>query len=183
MSSLKIALLAQSAAHNARSHLARSTAAMTIRHYNASVVKDTPTPKKSKFADKFANGPSFDDFVGGNEKLSVEEALELKETVVDKEAAAATATTGKPGKRAPKQRLPEWLKTAIPAERTTRRSRRTSENSIFTRSAKRLNAPTSRTAGAVESTTLLQPPSCLWETNARAGADSAQSRQARPPSP
>src|SRR5690349_11176304 len=42
-----------------------------------------PTPKKSKFADKFANGPSFDDFVGGNEKLSVEEALELKETVVD----------------------------------------------------------------------------------------------------
>ncbi|KAF9944412.1 hypothetical protein BGZ70_004672 [Mortierella alpina] len=95
--------------------MARSTAAMTIRHYNASVVKDTPTPKKSKFADKFANGPSFDDFVGGNEKLSVEEALELKETVVDKETAAATTTTGKPGKRAPKQRLPEWLKTDIPA--------------------------------------------------------------------
>ncbi|KAF9986083.1 hypothetical protein BGZ75_002237 [Mortierella antarctica] len=114
MSSLKIALLAHSAAHNARSHMARSTAAMTIRHYNATVVKDTPTPKKSKFADKFANGPSFDDFVGGNEKLSVEEALELKETVVDKEAAAAATTTGKPGKRAPKQRLPEWLKTAIP---------------------------------------------------------------------
>ncbi|CAO3569809.1 unnamed protein product [Mortierella alpina] len=90
MSSLKIALLAHSAAHNARSHLARSTAAMTIRQYNASVVKDTPTPKKSKFADKFANGPSFDDFVGGNGNC-------------------------KPGKRAPKQRLPEWLKTAIPA--------------------------------------------------------------------
>ncbi|KAF9955996.1 hypothetical protein BGZ72_003187 [Mortierella alpina] len=115
MSSLKIALLAHSAAHTARSHMARSTAAMTLRHYNATVVKDTTTPKKSKFADKFANGPSFDDFVGGNEKLSVEEALELKETVVEKEAAAAATATGKPGKRAPKQRLPEWLKTAIPA--------------------------------------------------------------------
>jgi len=123
-------------------------------------VKDSPAgagPKKTKFADKFANGPSFDDFVGGNQKLSVEEALELKETVVEKEAAEAVAkTTGKPVKRAPyvhrcpnipflnkekmfdcqwsgffeqctltasscicsyvfrKQRLPEWLKTAIP---------------------------------------------------------------------
>lgn len=68
-------------------------------------MKDTPAgagAKKSKFADKFASGPSFDDFVGGNEKLSVEEALELKETVVEKEAAEAVAkATGKPAKRAP----------------------------------------------------------------------------------
>ncbi|KAF9009229.1 hypothetical protein BGZ52_007804, partial [Haplosporangium bisporale] len=90
----------------------------TIRHYNATVVKDTPgsgAAKKSKFAEKLANGPSFDDFVGGNQKLSVDEAFELKETVVEQEAAAAQeAKTGKPAKRAPKQRLPEWLKTAIP---------------------------------------------------------------------
>lgn len=70
-------------------------------------MKDTTTTtasgKKSKFADKFATGPSFDDFVGGgNEKLSVEEALELKETVVEKEAAAAeAASTGKTAKRKP----------------------------------------------------------------------------------
>ncbi|KAF9545960.1 hypothetical protein EC957_010345 [Mortierella hygrophila] len=98
--------------------LARASAAMAIRNYNATVVKDTPAgagAKKSKFADKFASGPSFDDFVGGNQKLSAEEALELKETVVEKEAAEAVAkATGKPAKRAPKQRLPEWLKTAIP---------------------------------------------------------------------
>ncbi|KAF9096080.1 hypothetical protein BGX29_007846 [Mortierella sp. GBA35] len=118
MSSLKVAsrvLLTQQFARP----LTRTSAAMAIRNYNATVVKDTPAgtgPKKSKFADKFANGPSFDDFVGGgNEKLSVEEALELKETVVEKEAAAAAAkASGKPAKRAPKQRLPEWLKTAIP---------------------------------------------------------------------
>ncbi|KAF9121099.1 hypothetical protein BGW39_010846 [Mortierella sp. 14UC] len=117
MSSLKIAsrvLLTQQIARP----LARTSAAMATRNYNATVVKDTPAgtgPKKSKFADKFSNGPSFDDFVGGNQKLSVEEALELKETVVEKEAADATAkATGKPAKRAPKQRLPEWLKTAIP---------------------------------------------------------------------
>ncbi|KAF9358767.1 hypothetical protein BGX26_000979, partial [Mortierella sp. AD094] len=78
-------------------------------------VKDTPPVKKSKFADKLANGPSFDDFVGGNQKLSVEEALELKETVVDQQKAAAAEATGKSVKRAPKQRLPEWLKTPIPA--------------------------------------------------------------------
>ncbi|KAG0281843.1 hypothetical protein BGZ95_008985 [Linnemannia exigua] len=117
MSSLTIAsrvLLTQQIARP----LARTSAAMVTRNYNATVVKDTPAgtgPKKSKFADKFANGPSFDDFVSGNEKLSVEEALELKETVVEKEAAEAVAkATGKPARRAPKQRLPEWLKTAIP---------------------------------------------------------------------
>ncbi|KAG0316425.1 hypothetical protein BGZ97_006878 [Linnemannia gamsii] len=117
MSSLKVAsrvLLTQQIARP----LARTSAAMATRNYNATVVKDTPAgagAKKSKFADKFASGPSFDDFVGGNQKLSVEEALELKETVVEKEAAEAVAkATGKPAKRAPKQRLPEWLKTAIP---------------------------------------------------------------------
>ncbi|KAF9189759.1 hypothetical protein BGZ51_009301 [Haplosporangium sp. Z 767] len=116
MSSLKLAsraLLAQSFSHSANP-MARSSAAMAVRHYNATVVKDTPLGKKSKFAEKLANGPSFEDFVGGNEKLSVEEALELKETVVDQEASKTAATTGKPGRRAPKQRLPEWLKTAIP---------------------------------------------------------------------
>ncbi|KAF9435921.1 hypothetical protein BGZ76_005217 [Entomortierella beljakovae] len=93
----------------------KSSAVMALRTYNATVVKDTPPVKKSKFADKFDKGPSFDDFVGGNQKLSVEEALELKETVVEQQKAeAATAATGKPAKRAPKQRLPEWLKTPIP---------------------------------------------------------------------
>ncbi|GJJ77810.1 lipoyl synthase [Entomortierella parvispora] len=114
-------LLTQSLSQNVTSMAARplvgSSAVMARRHYNATVVKDTtttPSGKKSKFADKFAAGPSFDDFVGGNDKLSVEEALELKETVVDQEAAAAdAASTGKP-KRKPKQRLPEWLKTSIP---------------------------------------------------------------------
>ncbi|KAG0258637.1 hypothetical protein BG011_003163 [Mortierella polycephala] len=120
MSSLKLvsrAFLAQSFSHSANP-MARSSAAMAVRHYNATVVKDTPSGKKSKFAEKLADGPSFEDFVGGNEKLSVEEALELKETTVDQEASGeatkTAATTGKSGKRPPRQRLPEWLKTAIP---------------------------------------------------------------------
>ncbi|KAK3808433.1 MAG: hypothetical protein J3Q66DRAFT_354799 [Benniella sp.] len=99
--------------------IARSSAVMAVRHYNATVVKDAPTTKKSKLSEKLANGPSFEDFVSGNKKLSVEEALELKETVVDQQAAAAAeaeaATSGKPAKRKQKQRLPEWLKTPIPS--------------------------------------------------------------------
>lgn len=87
---------------------------MAVRSYNASVIKDTPAVKKSKFADKLASGPSFEDFVGGDQKLSVEEALELKETVVEKEEAAAAATSGKPAKRQ-RQRLPEWLKKEVPS--------------------------------------------------------------------
>jgi lipoic acid synthetase len=67
------------------------------------VVKDAPTTKKSQLSEKLANGPSFEDFVSGNKKLSVEEALELKETVVDQQAAAAAeaeaAASGKPAKR------------------------------------------------------------------------------------
>ncbi|KAF8916156.1 hypothetical protein BGZ58_005359, partial [Dissophora ornata] len=125
MSSLNLAsraLFARSLSHSIRP-LAPSAALMATRNYNATVFKDTPTGKKSKFADKLAGGPSFEDFVGGNQKLSVEEALELKETVVDKQAAeaaaaeeeATTTSTGKPLKRAPKQRLPEWLKTPIPS--------------------------------------------------------------------
>ncbi|KAI1316374.1 hypothetical protein EDD11_010088 [Mortierella claussenii] len=124
MASLKMAsraLLAHSATNTARPFV-RSTAAMTFRTYNATVVKDTPSAasgstKKSKFADKFASGPSFEDFVGGgNQKLSVDEAFELKETVVEQQQAQAqTQASGKPAKRAPKQRLPEWLKTPIPA--------------------------------------------------------------------
>ncbi|KAF9109598.1 hypothetical protein BGX27_007417 [Mortierella sp. AM989] len=116
MSSLKLAsaLLSHSVSRNVRP-FAQSSALMAVRNYNATVVKDTPPVKKSKFAEKLASGPSFDDFVGGNQKLSVEEALELKETVVDQQKAVAAETTGKPAKRAPKQRLPEWLKTPIPA--------------------------------------------------------------------
>ncbi|KAF9586681.1 hypothetical protein BGW38_010175 [Lunasporangiospora selenospora] len=67
--------------------------------------------KKSAFADKLAKGPSFDDFVSGNQKLSPEEALELKEPEVPQEKTQASA--GK-SRRAPKQRLPDWLKTDIP---------------------------------------------------------------------
>ncbi|KAG0364328.1 lipoic acid synthetase precursor [Gamsiella multidivaricata] len=125
MSSLNIAsrtLFARSVSHSARP-MTQSAAVMALRNYNATVVKDTPaSAKKSKFADKFATGPSFEDFVGGNQKLSVEESLELKETVVDQQAAAAAVaaeaaspSTGKPAKRPPKQRLPEWLKTPIPS--------------------------------------------------------------------
>ncbi|KAF9912430.1 hypothetical protein BX616_010328, partial [Lobosporangium transversale] len=113
------ALFAYSVASSSVRPLVRSSAAMTIRTYNATVVKDKPTAtssdlvKKSKFTDKFANGPSFEDFVGGgNQKLSVEEALELKETVVNQ---AQAVSSGKPAKRSLKQRLPEWLKTPIPA--------------------------------------------------------------------
>ncbi|GAM18868.1 hypothetical protein SAMD00019534_020430 [Acytostelium subglobosum LB1] len=67
------------------------------------------TTKKTKYTDLFASGPSLQDFVGGDDaKLTVEEALELKETVVEK---AKSAATGRP----PRQRLPDWLKTPIPA--------------------------------------------------------------------
>ena len=61
------------------------------------------TERLSAFASQISVGPRFSDFV--SETMSVEEALELKETVVDSSG----------GSRKKKHvRLPEWLKTEIP---------------------------------------------------------------------
>lgn len=58
----------------------------------------------TSFKDKLNSGPSFGDFVGGEEvPLSQEDALELK-----------TAMVGPPGKKKAITRLPEWLRTPVP---------------------------------------------------------------------
>ncbi|KAJ3156662.1 hypothetical protein HDU86_003886 [Geranomyces michiganensis] len=66
--------------------------------------------RKSRFADKLANGPGFGDFVNDTAPLTPEEAFELKEPVVD----ASATTTGAAIRRRTHVRLPEWLKTEIP---------------------------------------------------------------------
>ncbi|KAG0230503.1 hypothetical protein BGW42_000924 [Actinomortierella wolfii] len=115
-------LVSNVARPNQALNIGRAPAMLIYRSYNATV-KDpatnnstTTTAKKSKFAEKLANGPSFEDFVGGgNQKLTPEEALELKDTVVDEaEAKKEAAATGVANRRKPKQRLPDWLKTSIP---------------------------------------------------------------------
>jgi lipoyl synthase len=63
-----------------------------------------PQVRPTKFADKLNTGPSFSDFVGGNEApLEPSEAYALK-----------TAMVGPKGKQKEITRLPSWLKTPIP---------------------------------------------------------------------
>jgi lipoic acid synthetase len=69
---------------------------------------DSPTSKPrvrpTRFADKLNAGPSFSDFIGGNEPpLDPSEAYALK-----------TALVGPKGKQKEITRLPSWLKTPIP---------------------------------------------------------------------
>ncbi|CAG8673449.1 5740_t:CDS:2, partial [Ambispora leptoticha] len=62
--------------------------------------------RKSRFTEKLANGPSLSDFIlasDSQEVLSVEEPLEQ------------TITTKNTREKKPHQRLPEWLKTKVPA--------------------------------------------------------------------
>jgi lipoic acid synthetase len=72
------------------------------------VMVESPTSKPrvhaTRFADKLNAGPSFSDFVGGNEPpLDPSEAYALK-----------TALVGPKGKQKEITRLPSWLKTPIP---------------------------------------------------------------------
>ena len=63
-----------------------------------------PRVRPTKFVDKLNTGPSFSDFVGGNEPpLEPSEAYALK-----------TAMVGPKGKQKEITRLPSWLKTPIP---------------------------------------------------------------------
>src|SRR5271154_1805832 len=63
-----------------------------------------PRVRPTSFADKLNAGPSFSDFVGGNEPpLDPSEAYALK-----------TALVGPKGKQKEITRLPSWLKTPIP---------------------------------------------------------------------
>ncbi|KAJ3292402.1 hypothetical protein HK104_005319 [Borealophlyctis nickersoniae] len=59
---------------------------------------------KSRIQAKLASGPGLGDFIAALSKLTPEEALELKEPVVD----------GAPLKKKKHVRLPSWLKTEIP---------------------------------------------------------------------
>ncbi|RUS35215.1 hypothetical protein BC938DRAFT_474066 [Jimgerdemannia flammicorona] len=119
----------------------RATAiAWTQARTHATTVSDTPSAPTSsqsskgklfEFSKRLANGPAFGDFVNqGDDNLSPEEALELKETVVD---AAKGVQSKKPSssysnrpsrltnnplhnttKHSKQPRLPPWLKTDIP---------------------------------------------------------------------
>lgn len=81
--------------------------ATTINESSATVPpthNHKPLGRPTKFADKLNIGPSFSDFVGGNESsLDPSEAYALK-----------TAMVGQKGKQKEITRLPSWLKTPIP---------------------------------------------------------------------
>ncbi|TPX69436.1 lipoyl synthase [Spizellomyces sp. 'palustris'] len=62
--------------------------------------------QRSKFSEELATGPNLGDFIASSDKLSVEEALELREPV--------KITTGAALRRKNHVRLPSWLKTDIP---------------------------------------------------------------------
>ncbi|KAI9219675.1 Lip-syn 1 [Blastocladiella britannica] len=97
--------MALAARHIVRGRPLLVAAAAVSPRFFATAVSATPVPKKAAFASKLASGPSFADFVGGNEPtLSNEEALELAEPT-------SAQATRRPRKHV---RLPDWLKTDIP---------------------------------------------------------------------
>ncbi|KAL7274882.1 hypothetical protein RUND412_002197 [Rhizina undulata] len=90
------------------SNLSRPFIPALSRSLATTTIPDGITKRKSTtFTDRLNNGPSFADFVGGNEKLSPEDALKLKSATT-----GVRTVVGKNGKEI--VRLPEWLKTSVP---------------------------------------------------------------------
>jgi lipoyl synthase len=84
--------------------LPRSFATATSEPVMVESPTSKPRVRATRFADKLNAGPSFSDFVGGNEPpLDPAEAYALK-----------TALVGPKGKQKEITRLPSWLKTPIP---------------------------------------------------------------------
>jgi lipoic acid synthetase len=84
--------------------LPRSFATATSEPVMVESPTSKPRVRATRFADKLNAGPSFSDFVGGNEPpLDPSEAYALK-----------TALVGPKGKQKEITRLPSWLKTPIP---------------------------------------------------------------------
>ncbi|KAF2738384.1 Lipoyl synthase [Polyplosphaeria fusca] len=86
------------------SHFHRAFATTVDSPPNASSQSTKPSRTPTRFIDKLNTGPSFADFVTPDAPLPPSEAYEIR-----------TAQVGPEGKKKTITRLPEWLKTPIPA--------------------------------------------------------------------